>query len=395
MMEFDLFRVAQISEAYTDKKTTAAVQAFLDNQIAPRYLTLVHVGYTLNPEGIHIPFPMYGNPLVMARYSDLFAQFISSENLLSLKEGEPLHVSKDTLITQETLFGLIRVWLYMNGLTSNIVDMEQLVTVPRLLSAWHWINYMGLDIRTEAIREYIYTAAGEVDTIQYIPTGPPQVYADDYTDDEQIQPCRLLSPGQVSILHQITGRFKLIREMCEKSCMERCKCEYDCIITAQRNEQIRCALSLYQFQITRDSNEIILSDGARKIIESSFTANELWHIRDAWDEYPKLHQGFPETFIMDVCTYQRNYEGETRYQKAFTEVMYLAYPDRETVLPDGQSVLILMPSEVVYEYKTVAPRMYMDVSSRPPISMKDVSAGILLYILRLREYGFRFLDRRM
>lgn len=97
------YDLVQVSE--WDERSKKASQLFFDEDLSKKFLTLFHIGDKY--------INLYGNPLVMMRWSDLFAQF--TDSLFTLKT-EPLHLSRDTVITDDNLFGLLRVWLYMNGM---------------------------------------------------------------------------------------------------------------------------------------------------------------------------------------------------------------------------------------------------------------------------------------
>lgn len=195
------------------------------------------------------PLTIYGNPLVMMRYSDLFAQF--TESLSTLKDPDPLHLSKDT---EDNLFGLLRVWLHINGILHRYIDYSEELPPLRLLAVWHWIadvvnslpmascimrDTFGVDLNTKSMREYIYSV---VDHVSYFSlskeTGDAKVELWDYDQEKRVK----LSPSHITILSRIVNNFSRIENLCESNCKEDCGCDFDCSYSKRRADIMRLAL---------------------------------------------------------------------------------------------------------------------------------------------------------
>ncbi len=153
----DLFSHTNLPTNKLSEKKIASIQAFLDE--GKEFMISFTIGKSIT---------LYGNPTVMMAYSDLFLQF--SDSLSSLKTDPP-HLSATIEIDDDTLPGLLRVWLYLNGILAKPIDLnidylKSTLTANQLLQVWHWMNYFGIDLASEVTRDYIYLVIQRIKNIR-------------------------------------------------------------------------------------------------------------------------------------------------------------------------------------------------------------------------------------
>lgn len=207
----DLFSHTHLPTNKLSEKKIASIQAFLDE--GKEFMISFTIGKSIT---------LYGNPTVMMAYSDLFLQF--SDSLSSLKTDPP-HLSATIEIDDDTLPGLLRVWLYLNGILAKPIDLnidylKSTLTANQLLQVWHWMNYFGIDLASEVTRDYIYLVIQRIKNIRIeekinklivIMSNLERGKDDTYLDEHQVRRLNL-----------ILQSFDRIKVLCSQQCKGDC-----------------------------------------------------------------------------------------------------------------------------------------------------------------------------
>lgn len=136
-----------------------------------------------------------GQPLVMAANSALLKELLPKLEA----GGGPLVLAEKAKLTSDSLVGLLRVWLVINGMSEDypvrvasdnpeegwiskpvVRGKPATLTLPQLLTMWDWMNYFGVNIKSEAVRNF---ACNVLDTLDEIKEGRVIIYQPWYVSD--------------------------------------------------------------------------------------------------------------------------------------------------------------------------------------------------------------------
>lgn len=135
--------ISDISQYFSDTEhepTNVLIRTLLNESIASKIM----VPFDITSSKIRL----YGQPLTMAQRSPLIASML---DVISYKEPTSLAIS----VTVGNPKALLQFWLYLNGLVQRLD--------PRL-ETWEWINYFGIDLKSDAVKGWIVNVGREKDS---------------------------------------------------------------------------------------------------------------------------------------------------------------------------------------------------------------------------------------